>query len=457
MKVHIPRVMLAATSSGSGKTMVTCGTLQALINKGLNPVSFKCGPDYIDPMFHGRVMGVSSKNLDTFFTEDNVTRYLLGKEAGKAGIAVLEGVMGFYDGLGGVNTKASSYDLARVTDTPVVLIIDAKGMSLSVVAEIEGFKNFMPDSNIAGVILNRMSPMILKRLQPEIENRIGVKVLGCVPVADEFAVESRHLGLITPAEIKDIKERINGFADVIAENIFLDKLIDIAKSAPDLEYEVPDIPKLPEGTKLRIGITHDNAFCFNYRDNVELIEDMGAEVVFFSPLNDRRLPDDLDGMILYGGYPEVYAKDLCDNSSMRNFIKSAINDGMPYLAECGGFMYLHSEMEDMKGVKYPMVGVIEGDAFMTGGLKRFGYINLTSDGKDVFGNKEMFCKGHEFHYFDSSSNGDGLKATKPLSSRSWQCCHVTEDSVAGFPHFYYYSNPDYIYSFLMRCADKKRK
>ena len=450
--INIPRVMLAATSSGSGKTMITCGVLQALLNRGVRPASFKCGPDYIDPMFHGKVMGISSKNLDTFFTEDNVTRFLLGKEAANADIAVLEGVMGFYDGLGGTDTKASSYDLARVTKTPVVLVIDAKGMSLSVLAEIAGFKDFRPDSNICGVILNRMNPMMLSRLKPEIEEKLGVKVLGCVPVSDQYAVESRHLGLVTPDEIKDIKDRINGFAKVIEENVNLDLLMELAKAAPEIEYSAPEIPKLPEGSKVRIALANDSAFCFNYRDNLELMRDMGAELVPFSPIADKELPEGVNGLILYGGYPEVYAKELSENKTMIESIRKAIKGGMPYLAECGGFMYLHKTMEGMDKKLYPMVGIIDGEVRYTGSLKRFGYITLDSEETQVFSHKGVKCHAHEFHYYDSTDNGETFSAKKPLSNRNWRCCKVDDKSVAGFPHFYYYSNPEYIFSFLKRCS-----
>ena len=453
MRLNIPRFMLAACSSGSGKTMITCGILQALADRVLKLAAFKCGPDYIDPMFHGKVMGIKSKNLDTFFTEDNMTRYLLAKEAADADIAVFEGVMGYYDGLGGTSPRASSYDLAHVTGTPVILVVNTKGMSLSVIPIIKGFMEYMPTSNIAGVILNRMNPQMMDRLKPEIENTLGIRVIGCVPDSAEYAVESRHLGLVTPDEIRDIRHRIGGFAKVIEENLDLGLLIEIANSAKPLEYNEPEIPRLPKGARVRIGVANDEAFCFHYRDNLELIKDMGAEISFFSPLRDKTLPEGINGLILYGGYPEVYAGDLSSNTSMTDSIRSAIDYGMPYLAECGGFMYLHKAMEGMDGKRYPMVGVIDGEAHMTGSLKRFGYVTLDSGKTDVFGKVDVKCRAHEFHYYDSSCNGRAFTATKPMSSRHWECCHVSDRSVAGFPHFYYYSNPDFIYSFLARCAD----
>ena len=231
----------------------------------------------------------------------------------------------------------------------------------------------------------------------------------------------------------------------------LDLLMELAKAAPEIEYSAPEIPRLPAGSKVRIAVANDSAFCFNYRDNLELMRDMGAELVTFSPIKDNKLPEGVNGLILYGGYPEVYARGLSENTSMLDSIREAIKGGMPYLAECGGFMYLHKTMEGMDKVFYPMVGVIEGEVSYTGSLKRFGYITLDSGESEIFGHTGVSCRAHEFHYYDSTCNGDTFLAKKPLSNRSWRCCITDERSVAGFPHFYYYSNPEYIYSFLEKC------
>ncbi|MBD8938909.1 MAG: cobyrinic acid a,c-diamide synthase, partial [Lachnospiraceae bacterium] len=203
-----PRFMLAAPSSGSGKTMITCGILQILKNRGYRVSSFKCGPDYIDPMFHTKVLGTISRNLDTFFTGEEMTRFLFAKTAQQTDLSVIEGVMGYYDGLGGIRTKASSYDLARVTDTPVILIVNAKGMSLSILAQIKGFLDYQKDSKIKGVILNQTSEVMCEDLRPLIEENCKIPVLGYVPKVAECVIESRHLGLVTPAEMTDLQERI---------------------------------------------------------------------------------------------------------------------------------------------------------------------------------------------------------------------------------------------------------
>lgn len=446
-----PRIMLAAPASGSGKTLITCGILQALKNRGIQLSSFKCGPDYIDPMFHGRIMGISSKNLDTFFTEEEMTRYLFCREAKKAEFSVIEGVMGYYDGLAGISTKASAYDVATVTKTPVILVVDCKGMSVSVAALIKGFLEFKENSHIVGVILNRMSAGLYPRIKEQVEQELPIKVLGYVPMVSEYVIESRHLGLVTPNEVENLQEKLQGLAKILEETLDLDTMIALGKEAPKLKEETPNLPAF--SCQARIGVAMDEAFCFYYRDNLELLEDFGATLCYFSPIHDETVPENLDGLLFYGGYPELYAKKLSENKTMIASIRASIERGTPYLAECGGFMYLHEEMEDMEGNRYPMVGEIPGIAFRTKKLGRFGYITLEAGKEQLLGEKGMNCRGHEFHYFDSTNNGEDFLAKKPMAKRTWQCIHGDEKRIAGFPHLYYYSNPEMIVSFLEKCKE----
>lgn len=448
-----PRIMLAAPASGSGKTLITCGILQALKNRGITLSSFKCGPDYIDPMFHGRIMGISSKNLDTFFTEDEMTRYLFGREAAKSDFSVIEGVMGYYDGLAGASVKASAYDVVTVTKTPVVLVVDCKGMSISIAALIKGFMEFQPESNIAGVILNRMSEGLFPRIKEQIESVLPIRVLGYVPMVSEYVIESRHLGLVTPNEVENLLEKLQGLAEILEKTIDIDELIALGQSAPDLEWKVPKLPEYRGN--VRIGVTMDEAFCFYYRDNLELLEQLGAQICYFSPIHDKKLPENLHGLIFYGGYPELYAKELSENASMIADIRTHMEKKVPYLAECGGFMYLHEFMEDMEGNRHTMVGAVEGTAYRTKKLGRFGYITLEAEKEQLLGEAGVRCRGHEFHYFDSTNNGSDFTARKPLAKRSWQCIHGTDVSIAGFPHLYYYSNPEMMVSFLKACGKTK--
>ena len=450
---HTPRFLVAAASSGSGKTLITCGILQVLKNRGLQVASFKCGPDYIDPMFHSRVIGTKSRNLDTFFADTDTVRYLLKKNAADCDIAVLEGVMGYYDGLAGTSEKASTYDVASGTGTPVVFLVNCKGMSLSVVPFLKGFLEYRKDSGIRGVILNQVSPMMYPRMKKMIEEELPVRVYGYVPVVRDCVLESRHLGLVMPDEIDGLREKLQKLAGILKDTLDVDGLLELAESSVPLTSSVQTAQMISVSQKIRIGVARDEAFCFFYEDNLEFLQEMGAELVYFSPIHDSRLPEHLDGLLLYGGYPELKGRELEENAAMRNAVKYALKQGMPCMAECGGFMYLHEEMEDMDGQMRRMACVIPGNVFRTPRLSRFGYIFLESRrGKD-YGR----IPAHEFHYFDSTNCGDAFKASKPVGKRSWNCIHEEEKMMAGFPHLYYYGNPRVPRDFLRNCLAYKKE
>ena len=456
--MKIPRILLAAGSSGSGKTLITCGLLEALVERGLKTASFKCGPDYIDPMFHSRVIGTKSRNLDTFFTGSEVTKYLLTRNARDCEIAVMEGVMGFYDGVAGTTTTASAYDLAKVTDTPVILIVNSRGMSVSLAAYVKGFLEYKKDSHIKGVIFNQMSPMLYPRMKKLLEEELGVAVLGYVPKVEDCVIESRHLGLVLPDEIPELKDRLHKLAGVLEETLDIDRILELAGEAPDLLDAKPEsVTDFRLSDPVRIGVAEDEAFCFFYADNFRLLGEMGAEIVPFSPMEDKQLPDDLDGLLLYGGYPELNGKKLEQNTTMKDMIREKMKAGMPCMAECGGFMYLHEEMEGMDGNFYQMAGVIPGKAYRTPKLSRFGYVTLTQKkpalGMEDFGE----IPAHEFHYFDSENCGGDFHAATPESKRGWDCIHGTDTMLAGFPHLYYYGNPEVPKAFLKKCLAYKKQ
>lgn len=409
----VPRILLGAAASGSGKTLITCGLLQALKNRKLQVTSFKCGPDYIDPMFHSRVIGTKSRNLDSFFADEDTVRYLLEKNARDCEISVIEGVMGYYDGLAGISPKASAYDVAKITKTPAVLIVNAKGMSLSAAAFIKGFVEYQEDSQIRGVILNQVSSMMYPRLKQIIEEELSIKVYGYVPVVKDCVLESRHLGLVMPEEIVDLQQKLMELAEILEKSVDIDGLLELAEHAEELPVQESPVA-YHTGRKIRIALAKDEAFCFFYQDNLELLEEMGAELVPFSPIHDKKLPEHIDGMLFHGGYPELYAKKLSENKEMLAAVCAAVQTGIPYMAECGGFMYLHQEMEDMEGHSWPMAGVIHGKSWRTPRLTRFGYITL-EDGT-CFGEHVGAIRAHEFHYFDSDRCGEAYTAKKPLSS-----------------------------------------
>ena len=449
------RIMIAAPQSGSGKTLITCVLLQALKEKNYHLESFKCGPDYIDPMFHKTVLGISSRNLDPFFTEDSITRMLLSKGQDSRDLAVIEGVMGLYDGLGGIREEASSYALAKATNTPILLTVNARGMGRSLLALLSGFLQYDTAHLIKGVILNQTPSSFASVLAKEIEETFHIPVVASFPVRDDVRIESRHLGLVMPYELEDIQSRLKIASQVLCENANIEQILEIAKSAPKLEYDVEsDIKqKLTEKT-IRIGVARDEAFCFYYEDNLDLLKSLGAKLIFFSPLHDDTLPKDLDGILFGGGYPELYLKELEENESMRNSVKSAIENKMPSLAECGGFMYLHDTIFDSEKKPYKMAGVIHACCMKKERLVRFGYLTLNSK-TDSFLQKGETIRGHEFHYYDSEDNGECAIAKKPVGTRSWECVHAGSDHWWGFAHLSYYSNPKFAEKFAEACRSYK--
>ena len=434
-----PRLLLCAPASGGGKTTLTCAILQALVNRGANPAAFKCGPDYIDPMFHSGIIGAKSRNLDLFLMgEAAVLRSLADNSAG-AGLALIEGVMGYYDGIG-LSDQASAYHLARTTRTPAVLVLDGRGRALTAAAVVRGMKDFRPDSGIAGVILNRVSPMLYPRLREAIERETGVKVYGFLPNRPDCALESRHLGLVTAAEVAGLKEKLSALAAQAEESVDLSGLLELARTAPALEPPEAVLPEPVEG-RPRIAVAKDKAFCFYYADGLALLEQLGAELAEFSPMNDEKLPEGTCGLYLGGGYPELYAKALADNRPMREEVRAAVLGGLPTVAECGGFLYLNQTLADGEGRAWPMAGVFPGRAANTGKLGRFGYVTLTAQTGGLLGPAGTKIPAHEFHYWDTGAPGADFRAEKPQSARGWDCAYHTPTLYAGFPHFHFCAAP----------------
>lgn len=445
----MPRLLLAAPKSSSGKTLFTCGLLTALKRRGLSVQAAKCGPDYIDPMFHKNVLGVPTGNLDTFFTDEETTRKLLAMRAKDADITVLEGVMGYYDGLGGMSEKASTYDVAKVTQTPVILIVDGKGASVTLAAVIKGIIGFRRESGIKGIILNRVSDGYYGRIREVVERECDVPVLGHIPDVSELVIPSRHLGLVAPEEIKAFQRWSGLAADYIQRYVDVEELLKIAANA---EY-IETVEQTESEEKVRIGIAKDEAFSFCYEENKMLLKSLGARLVEFSPLHDKELPQNLDGIILSGGYPENFAKELSANISMREMILKKIQAGMPVVAECGGFLYLQKRLKSADGAWHDMVGALSGEGYPTGKLCRFGYLEGKLLKSGLLGEAGDVIRGHEFHYWDCTECGSDFMAEKPLSKRSYPVMVHTKTMAAGFPHFYYYNNPKMVKNFIRACEE----
>ncbi len=449
-------IMIAATGSGCGKTTITCALLKALKDSGVNVAAFKCGPDYIDPIFHSTMLGVPSKNLDLFFTDREKTRELFFLD-NNSDISVVEGVMGLYDGISPDSDEASSYDLARALDIPVILLVDAKGMGRSLLAVIKGFLDMDRDSRIKAVIFNRMSPSYFATMKGIVEKETGLTVLGYFPYDERVSLESRYLGLTLPEESDGIKEKLKIAADSLKESVDIEKLNELCAdlSAEGKDISAKNVYGISERWKdkgINIAVARDEAFCFYYEDNLRMLEAAGAKLVYFSPLKDVKIPDNAAGIILGGGYPENFLTQLSQNVSMLESIREALNKGMPSLAECGGFMYLHDYIYDKEGNPYKMLGAIKGECRYTGHLVRFGYVEAEDKAGSFITADKRKIKGHEFHYYDSSNNGDSCTETK-RSGKIWEAGHLSDNHFWAYIHLYYPSNPIMLETFMERCHD----
>ena len=447
MQKMIPRLLISAVGSGTGKTTVTAALLSAFCARGMRVQSLKCGPDYIDPMFHSHITGRPAYHADPFFLSRFAMRELVSRVSADADCTIFEGAMGYYDGIGGTE-QASAYTVSDWLELPTLLVVNPQGMGCSIAAVCRGFQTFRTPNPICGILLNGVRRGMAAYYREILERETGLPVLGCLPQLSEVQLESRHLGLMTAGEVSRLDEKVRLLGKTAEETMQLDQILELARKAPPL----PEVPLLSKPQpSFRLGIAQDRAFCFYYAENLELLEHYGAELVPFSPLEDAALPENLDGLYFGGGYPELYAKQLSENETMKESIRGQIDAGMPYLAECGGFMYLHETMEDMKKERWQMVGVLSGHAFYTGKLGRFGYVELTAQKAQILGEAGETIRAHEFHYFDSSENGDAFRAQKPRRKRGWDCMQASGTHAAGFPHLYYYSNPSFAANFVKAC------
>ena len=450
MSASMPRLMICSSASGMGKTTLTCGLIQALKNRGLAVSACKCGPDFIDPMFHREVLGASSCNLDLFLAGEGFVRNLVGRMAHQAQVTIIEGAMGYYDGIA-QSSVSSAYDVARVTKTPAVLVVDGRGRALSVCAEVCGFRDFRTPSQVAGIILNQVSPGYAATMAKMVEHECGLPVLGYVPRLDEAVLESRHLGLVSAAEVAGLRAKVDAVACALEQTVDLDRLLQLAGTAPGLVPEPCELPAPVAGEPL-VAVAEDEAFNFYYPETLDLLEQLGARLVRFSPLHDGQLPEGTCGLYLGGGYPELHARELSANESLRRQIAELVAGGLPTIAECGGFLYLHETMVDAEGLTYPMVGAVPGHAYGRDRLGRFGYVTLTSAHDSLLAGAGEQLPAHEFHYWESSNPGTSFCARKPQSTRSWDCVVATESLYAGFPHLYLAAHPCTALRFVRACA-----
>ena len=451
MQTTLPRLLLAGVSSGSGKTTLTCALLRAWQKQGRSLLSMKCGPDYIDPMFHRKVLGVPAGNLDLFFSREEQVRQLLGDAACRRGadLALLEGAMGYYDGLGNT-TQASAWQMACATETPAVLVVNCRGMGSSILAVIRGFLAHRMPHQIRGVILNQLSSARYPALRQQLREELGLEAAGYFPPRPDLALGSRHLGLVCAEEVQDLEQRLDALAAQAVESLDLDLLESWAAEAPALTWE--PLPQASVPRPVTIAVARDRAFCFYYDENLALLERLGARLQMFSPLHDPALPAGSQGLYLGGGYPELYAAQLEDNVSLRREIAQFLGRGMPCIAECGGFQYLQQQLVGEDGGTYAMCGVLPGKSWPTGKLCRFGYQHLTLQKDCLLGPAGTRLPAHEFHYWDSDFPGSDAVAEKPGRPGHWACLHASGTLAAGYSHLYFPSCPDAARRFLEQAA-----
>jgi cobyrinic acid a,c-diamide synthase len=395
----LPRLLLAAPMSGSGKTTLTAGLIAALRARGLAVAPFKCGPDYIDPGYLALAAGRPCHNLDAWLVPPEQIAGVVARRSGGTDLALIEGVMGLFDGYAGDDDTGSSAHIARLTQTPVVLILDVRAMARTAAALVAGLRDFDPRLHVAGVILNHTGgPRHTQLVKQAIEQAVGMPVLGALMRDEAIGLPERHLGLVPTAEPGRWQEWIDEMRDRVEAGIDLDRLLELGANAPPLSVPaLPNVYAAQSTSRPTIAIARDEAFSFFYEENLELLRSAGADVAFFSPLTDEYLPENTGALYLGGGFPELYAARLSANASLRAAIRAAGQADMPIYAECGGLMYLTEALIDAAGQTYPMIGLLGGNSRMTSRLT-LGYRTVRANNDSWLWDQAETARGHEFHY-----------------------------------------------------------
>ena len=452
----IPRLVIAGTQSGVGKTTIVNGLLTELRQRGLKVQSYKVGPDYIDPGYHALASGRPCHNLDSWLVPTERLLSIFEHTSRDAEFAVVEGVMGLFDGgRGGV---ASTAAIARLLRAPVILVVNCRSAGESIAAVVLGFQKYDPEIRLAGVILNQIGSDSHERMVTEALGRIGVHVLGVIRRTESLKVPERHLGLLpvteNPAEtvLANIHAAIAGSLDVAA-------LLEIAAQAPPLE--APAGPPLPEQRSCRIGVASDEAFSFYYPESLRVLEEQGAAIVPFSPLRDEKLPD-VDGLLFGGGFPEMFLERLAANESMRQDIRDAAQAGVPIVAECGGYMYLCRRVAAFDGSEYPMAGLIPQICRMEKNLQTVGYVEATALADNVLCATGETLRGHEFHFSSMVADSSGEAVTpafrfrKNRTGAEYMAGYVNGNVLASYLHIHFAGNPAAARRFVGCCTEHRQ-
>ena len=444
--------------------------MAALIRRGLKVAPFKVGPDFIDPGHHTKITGIPSRNLDGWMLSRTYNSDCFKEHFLKMDIAVVEGVMGLFDGYDGKTEAGSTAQMAKWLGLPVILAVNAKSMARSAAALVSGFEQFDKDLTFAGVVFNNIgSKRHLEFIKEALDGNVKMPCLGGIPHSNDIIMPERHLGLVTSLDNPLSDEYINKLADIIEENMDLNALLDSILKI-DISEKVQQIPGRfsgwssvrSSGVPVRIGVAMDNAFCFYYQDNLEMLENNGAQLVYFSPVKDDKLPKNLDGIYFGGGYPELFAKQLSENLNMRTQIKKASGKGMPVYGECGGFMYLCRIIYDLKGNPYPMTNCFPFTVNMFPKLKSLGYREITLDQNIITGKQGNKIRGHEFRYSDINLENQKKINTvykvfaKAKINKSDEG-YLINNTLGSYIHLHFGSNPDTAAYFVESCRNYKLK
>lgn len=460
--MKFPRIVIAGTQSGVGKTTISTGIMRALVLRGINTQPFKVGPDYIDPAFHSFVTSNKSRNLDSWMLDEETLKELFIKNSLNKEISLIEGVMGLYDGFGIEKDMGSSAHVSKILDAPVVLIIDGSGMSSSAAATVLGYKMYDKNVNIEGVIVNNVSgEKHYELLEKAIEKDTGIKCFGYLRKNSNIELESRHLGLVPSVEVENLEKKLDQLANMVEETIDIDGIIKLSKTASQvtIKNQKNTVPK----KLINIGVALDKAFNFYYQDNLDLLEQLGANLVYFSPLKDKSLPQDIHGLYIGGGFPEVFAKELEGNKAIRQAIKKASLEGMPIYAECGGLMFLTNSITTLENKKYEMVGIYNREARMTKRLQRFGYVHVNINKPCVLSKGDDVVKAHEFHRSalnEIVKENYAYKVDKIRDKRiqnSWECGLIKNNTLGAYAHIHFYANRELATNFINCCKSFKEK
>lgn len=451
------RIVIAGTGSGVGKTTLTIGLMSALRKSGLIVQGFKCGPDYIDPSYHTAVTNRVSRNLDSWMLSKEIVLDIFTHGSQGADISIMEGVMGFFDGKNPETNEGSTAEISMITESPVLLVVNCASMARSAAAIVKGFQMFADGPNIIGVIANRVgSEGHFKLVKRAIEQECQIPVIGYLKRELDIEIPERHLGLIPSIERGELDPFFDKLGELVLETVDIEQLLILSQASPLNKNETASLFKNKKEKSIKIAVAKDAAFNFYYPENLEILQSYGAEIVYFSPLADEPVPTDIDGLYIGGGFPEEFARELSQNQQVKASIKKAIEQGLPTLAECGGFMYLTESIETTQKAKYEMVGIISGEVKMQSKRAALGYREISGRKGNILIGEHQKARGHEFHYSTFHTEADIQYAYETKGMRGTKLeGYLKHNLVAGYTHFHFASCPDMVENWINYCKGIK--